>query len=84
MFGDGERRNLDQCLGFLTWINGWVMMLCNKWGRRRSGVGKMRNLMEREALEDTQLNKSRGHVDMWIRLRPRREAGQEKEMGVTH
>lgn len=44
----------------------------------------MLNLIESEALEDTQLNKSRGHLDMWISLRHRREAGQEKEMGVTH
>lgn len=30
------------------------------------------------------MNKSRSHLNIWIRLRPRREAGQEKKMGVTH
>lgn len=44
----------------------------------------MLDLIESEALWDTQMNKSRSHLNMWIRLKPRKEAGQEKEVTVTH
>lgn len=44
----------------------------------------MLDLIESEALWDTQLNKSRSHLDIPISLRHGKEARQEKEVVVTH
>lgn len=47
-------------------------------GKEEIGVGKMLNLLDSEALWDTQLRKSRSHLNTRITLKPRREAGWEK------